>query len=53
MCVFFSFAMILMGDRRACCFTLIVFVMSCDCYCSAALPRDAVALSAGYNCNIL
>ena len=34
------------GKERAGCFTLIVFLMSCDCKCSVALPRGAVGWSA-------
>ena len=34
-----SFAIILMGKKkRASCFTLTVFLMSCDSQCSVALP---------------
>ena len=27
-------------QEKAGCFTLIVFLMSCDCHCSLALPHD-------------
>ena len=30
------------GEERAGCFTLIVFLMSCVCLCSVALPHGAV-----------
>ena len=33
------------GEERAGCFTLFVFLVSCDCYCSLALPDDAMGLS--------
>ena len=32
------------GEERACCFTLIVFPMSCDYHCSDALAYGAVGL---------
>ena len=50
-----SFAIILMGKRerdRAGCFTLIVFLMSCGCKCSVALPLGAVGWSAVCDCGI-
>ena len=31
--------------ERAGCFTLFVFLLYCDCYCSEALPHSAVGLS--------
>ena len=34
------------GEVKAGCFTLIVFLMSCDCYCSVALPQGAMGCSA-------
>ena len=40
LCVLTSFAI-----ERAGCFTLFVFLMSCDCYCSVALPHGAVGWS--------
>ena len=40
-----SFAIILTG-KRADCFTFFVFVVSCDCYCSVALPHGTVGWSA-------
>ena len=38
------------GDKLAVCFTLIVFLMSCDCHCSVALPRAAASWSALCGC---
>ena len=40
------------GDERAGCFTLIVFLVSFDYYCSEALPRLAVGWSAVFDCGI-
>ena len=40
----FSFAIILRGKKRAGCFAIIVFLVSCDCY--VALPHGAVVWSA-------
>ena len=34
------------------CFTIIVFLVSCDCYCSVAHPRGAMGLSAVCDCGI-
>ena len=34
------------------CFTLIIFLMSCDCYCSVAHPRGAMGWSAVCDCGI-
>ena len=45
------FAIILMG-KRAGCFALTVFRMSCDSQCSVALPHGAVAWSAVCDCGI-
>ena len=39
-------------EERAACFALIVFLMSCDCYCSMALPHGPVGWSAVCNCGI-
>ena len=33
-------------------FTLIIFQMVCDCYCSVALPNDAMGWSAVCDCGI-
>ena len=40
------------GGERAGCFTLIVFLMSCDCQCSMTLPLCAVGRSAVCDCGI-
>ena len=34
-------------EEKACCFALIVFLMSCHCYCSVALPHDVAGLQCG------
>ena len=47
-----SFAIILMGKKRAGCFALIVFLMSCDCKCSVSLPHNVVDWSAVCDCGI-
>ena len=39
-----SFACILERERAGC-FTLIFFLMSCDCYCYVALPHGAIGCS--------
>ena len=39
-------------ESRAGCFALIVFLMSCDCKCSVALPHGAVGWSAVCDCGI-
>ena len=39
-------------EERADCFTLFVFVVSCDCYCSFALPQSAMGRSAVCDCGI-
>ena len=36
------------GEEIAGCYTLIVFLVSCDCLSSVALPRGAVGCSAIY-----
>ena len=43
-----SFANTLVGRS----FTLIVFLVSCDCDCSVALPRGVVGWSVVCNCSI-
>ena len=48
---FSSFAIILM-TKRAGCFSLIVFLVSCDCWCSVNLPHDAMGWSAVCGCGI-
>ena len=40
------------GEERAGCFTLFVFLVSCDCYCSVALPHGDVGWSALCDCGI-
>ena len=49
-----SFVIILIGKSfitsEPGCFTLIVFLMSCDCKCSVALPHGAVGWSAVCDC---
>ena len=46
-----SFAIILTRKRESdCCFTSIVFLMSCDCLCPVALPHGAVGWSAVCDC---
>ena len=39
-------------EDRADCFALIVFLMSCDCWCSVALPHGVVGWSAVRDCGI-
>ena len=34
------------GEERIGCFTMFVFLVSCDCYCSVALPNGVVGWSA-------
>ena len=52
------FAIIVMGEDRESwllylnCLKLSVFLMSCDCSCSLALPRGAVGLSTVCDCGI-
>ena len=46
------FVIILVGKGESCCFTLFVFLVSCDCYCSVALPHGAVGWSAVCGCGI-
>ena len=53
LCVLSSFANILMGkEERAGCFTLSVYLVSCDCYCSVALTCDVMGWSAVCDCSI-
>ena len=40
------------AEESVSCFTLIVFLMSCDCFCSVALPRGAVGWYAVCDCGI-
>ena len=46
-----SFAIILTGKRADWC-TLFVFLVSCDCYCSVAIPCVAVGWSEVCDCGI-
>ena len=41
-----------MEEERAACFAFIVFVMSCYCKCSVALPYVAMGGSALCDCDI-
>ena len=47
-----SFAIILVGKKRAGCFDLTVFLMYCDSQCSVAPPRGAEGWSAVCDCGI-
>ena len=38
------------GGERAASFTLIVFLITLDCYCSIVFPHGAVGLSAVHDC---
>ena len=51
-CVSFHNCNHLDGEERAGCFTLIGILMSCDIYCSVALPHGSMGLSAGCDCGI-
>ena len=48
----FWFCSRLYGEGRAGCFTLFVFLVSYDCYCSVALPYVVVGWSAVCDCGI-
>ena len=48
LCIF----LFLDGEERAGCLALIVFLTSCYCTCSVALPHGAVALTAVCDCGI-
>ena len=41
-----SFCIHINGEERAVCFTLFIFLVSCDCYCSMALPQGTMGWSA-------
>ena len=41
-----------LGEVRAGCFTLIVFLLLCGCLCSVSLPHGAVGWSAVCECGI-
>ena len=47
-----SFAIILMGEERACWSTLTVFLVYCDSQCSVALPHGAMGWSVVCDCGI-
>ena len=51
-CVLSSFANHVDGEEGAGCFTLFVFMLSCDDYCYVALPHGAVDSSAVSDCGI-
>ena len=51
LCVLSSFAITSLGKRELVVF-LFVFLMSCGCYHSLLLPRDAVGWSAVCDCGI-
>ena len=40
------------GRERTVCLNVIVFLMSCDCYCSVAPPHGALGWSAVCDCGI-
>ena len=48
--VFFCSLTIILIGRESCSFTLIVFLMSCGCYCSVTLPHSVVDWSAVCDC---
>ena len=50
LCAHPSFTIILMGEGRAGCFALFVFLVSHDCF--VALPHDATGLSVVCDCGI-
>ena len=50
--VSFLFCNHLDGEERSGCFALLVFLVSCDCYCSVAIPHGAVGWSAVCDCGI-
>ena len=50
LCVLSSFGNHLDKEERADCFTLIAFLVSCDCWCFMALPHSAVGWSAVCDC---
>ena len=53
LCILSSFAVIMHdGEERAGWFILSVFLMSCYCYCSVALPHGAMGWSAVCDCGI-
>ena len=40
------------GEERPGCFTLVVFLVSCDCYWPVALPHGAMSWSEVCDCGI-
>ena len=50
LCVHSSFAIILIGEEKASCFALFVFLVSGDC--CVEFPYDAMGLSAVCDCGI-
>ena len=48
----FLFCSHLGGEERAGCFTLFVYLMSCDCCCSVALRHRVVGWAVVCNCGI-
>ena len=44
--VYFLFCNYLDGEERSGCLTMIIFPISCDCYCSVAPPHGALGWSA-------
>ena len=42
LCLLFLFCNHLGGDKIAGCFTLFVILVTCNCYCSVAVPRGSV-----------
>ena len=51
LCPFYS-CIHLNEEERAGCFALIEFLLSCDCWCSVAIPSGAVGCSALCDCAI-
>ena len=48
-----SFLVLLEAEERAGCFTFFVFLVSCDCCCSSALPHGAVDWSVVCYCVVV
>ena len=42
LCVLSSFAISLIGIKRAGCFILLVFLVACGCYCSVVITQSTV-----------
>ena len=49
--IFSSFAIITLR-KRAGCFALIMYLLSCGCYCSVSLPHGVMGLSVVCDCGI-